>query len=255
MVVVKQSFGGLGANWMNPALGGWMFIRLSWPGVFEKALTGTPVLFGRGNIPVLFFPFFGTLDGTVTGFLNNTIFTLTGSELPDGYIGLLFSTAPGIIADRGLAALLLGTILICSSRMSRFWVVPLFLCVYAVLVRFFGALPGFLSEAAIEAMPGLVSLGEGLGNGDILYGLFSGGIIAAAFLLMLEPASGAKTGKGMAVIAVLGGFFTFFFRYRGDELYGAFFAIALLNVLTPVIRSIESRIFYESRFYTAGGLS
>jgi electron transport complex protein RnfD len=251
MVVVKQSFGGLGANWMNPALGGWLFIRLSWPGVFERALTEAPALPAGVNIPVLFFSFFGSLDRTITGFLNNTIFTLTGSELPDGYIGLLFSTAPGIVADRGLGALLVGTILIISSQTSRFWVAPLFLGVYAVLVRFFGALPGFLSEAAVENVPGLVFPGEG---GDMLYGLFSGGVIAAAFLLMLEPVSGAKTGRGIAIIAVLGGVLTFLFRYRGNELYGAFFAVALLNVLTPVIRSIESRMFHESRFYTAGGL-
>jgi len=30
IIVVKYSFGGLGSNWLNPALGGWLFIRFSW---------------------------------------------------------------------------------------------------------------------------------------------------------------------------------------------------------------------------------
>jgi Na+-translocating ferredoxin:NAD+ oxidoreductase RnfD subunit len=50
---------------------------------------------------------------------------------------------------------------------------------------------------------------------------------------------------GAAASAFLGGVFAFFFRYRGNEPYGAFFAIALLNVLTPAIRSIESRVFHN----------
>jgi electron transport complex protein RnfD len=243
MAVVKQSFGGLGANWLNPALGGWLFIRFSWPGPFEKALSGVP---SSGiNVPGGLLSFFGSLDRSVTEFLNHTIFSLTGSELPAGYINLLFSSSPSIIADRGLMALLLGTILITASQVSRFWVAPLFLGTYALLVRFFGALPGFINETVIDAAPGILALGEGLGRGDILYGLFSGGTIAAAFLLALEPASGAKTWIGAAVIAFLGGVLTFLFRYRGNEPYGAFFAIALLNVLTPVIRSMESRVFHN----------
>jgi electron transport complex protein RnfD len=252
IAVVKQSYGGLGANWLNPALGGWLFVRFSWPGPFEKALTEVP--FAGISVPNALFSFFVSLDSIVTGFLNNTIFTFTGSQLPEGYINLLFSSSPSIIADRGLMALLLGTILITASQVSRFWIAPLFLGTYALLIRLFGALPGFTGGAAIDAMSGIALLEEGLGKGDILYGLFSGGTIAAAFLLAIEPASGAKTRIGAAAIAFSGGVLTFFFRYRGNELYGAFFAIALLNILTPVIRSIESRAFHNPGPGKAGRL-
>ncbi|MDR2245645.1 MAG: RnfABCDGE type electron transport complex subunit D [Treponema sp.] len=241
IAVVKQSFGGLGANWLNPALGGWLFVRFAWPGPFEKALMGVPPAGIRVSEELL--AFLGSLDGNITGFLNNTIFALTSSELPEGYIDLLFSSTPSIIADRGLLGLLLGAVLISASQVGRAWIAPLFLGVYAILVRFFGALPGFINGDVIETIPGIILLEEGLGKGDILYGLFSGGTIAAAFLLALEPASGTKTRTGALVVACLGGVLTFFFQYRGGESYGAFFAIALLNILTPVIRSIESRIF------------
>jgi electron transport complex protein RnfD len=243
IAVVKHSFGGLGANWLNPALGGWLFIRFSWPGSFEKALMGAPPAGIGVSEDIL--AFLGSLDGIVTGFLNNTIFSLMGSELPEGYINFFFLSTPSIIADRGLLSLLVGAAMIAASQASRAWIVPLFLGTYAILVRFFGALPGFVREDTINTIPGVAVLGEGLGKGDILYGLLSGGMMAAAFLLLLEPASGAKTRVGALILAFLGGVFAFLFRYRGNETYGAFLAIVLLNILTPMIRSIENQFFHN----------
>ncbi len=36
ILVVKQTFGGLGRNWMNPAMGGTVFAFLSWPGPLSQ---------------------------------------------------------------------------------------------------------------------------------------------------------------------------------------------------------------------------
>ncbi|GHV63497.1 electron transport complex subunit D [Spirochaetia bacterium] len=222
MLVIKHSFGGLGSNWANPALGGWLFVRFSWPQVFERALAGSP----SGGLN----PGGETgLDAAVRSFLNDRVFFLTGSELPGGYIDLLFSGAPGIIADRGLCALLLGTIILIASQTNRAWIPAAYLGVYALLIRCFGAL----------------AAGGAFGEGDILFAFFSGGTIAAAFLLMADPATGAKSDLGMFAAVILGAVFSFIFRYSGGEIYGAFFAVALVNALTPLIRSIESRQLYS----------
>ncbi|GHV52490.1 hypothetical protein AGMMS49579_09840 [Spirochaetia bacterium] len=227
MVVIKHSFGGLGANWMNPALGGWLFVRFSWPLVFEQALEGTPL---SGSLSVGFSAFQNSsLDAIVSSSLNDKIFSFMGAELPGGYIDRFFSGPPGIIADRGLCALLLGTIVITASQANRAWISAVFLGVYALLIRVFGALPS----------------GGAIGEGDILFGLCSGGTIAAAFLLAADPATGAKSDMGMLAAVILGAVFSFIFRYSGGEPYGAFFAIALVNALIPLIRSIESRQLYS----------
>ena len=42
VAVVKMTFGGLGRNWMNPALGGRVFAALSWPGVMAAAGLAPP---------------------------------------------------------------------------------------------------------------------------------------------------------------------------------------------------------------------
>jgi electron transport complex protein RnfD len=210
MLVVKYSFGGLGANWLNPALGAWLFIRFSWPALFSES----PEPISPG----------GALDTAIRSFLNRTVFAVTGAELPPGYVDLLLGAGPGgIIADRGLPVLILGTVLLAAVKVSRIWIPGLYLAAYALLVRSFGALPG----------------GGGLGEGDVLYCLCSGGTFAAAFLVACDPVTGAKTYSGMLLGTVLSAVLAFLFRYPGGELYGAFPAAALGNALTPLIRAAE----------------
>jgi electron transport complex protein RnfD len=218
MAVIKYSFGGLGSNWVNPAVGGWLFIRFSWPDVFGRALESAPGIPATG----------GAVDTFVGSFLNKTIFSLTGSVLPSGYIDLFGSTAASIIADRGILALLIGTILITASHVSRVWIPAVFLGIYGILVRLFGAMP----------------TGGAFGQGDILTAFFTGGTLVAAFFLLSEPVTGPKSNRGSLIVALAAGIFTFIFRYQGSEAYGAFFAVALLNALVPIVRGIESRVFY-----------
>ena len=210
MLLVKYSYGGLGANWVNPALGAWLFIRLSWPALFE----GVQPVFSSG----------GVLDTSITTFLNRTVFALSGAELPPGYMDLVLGTGGGgIIADRGLPVLILGTILFMAVKINRAWIPGLYLAAYALLTRSFGALP----------------TGGGFGEGDVLYCLCSGGTLAVAFLVLCDPVTGAKTPVGMLLSTVLAALLTFMFRYPGGEFYGAFPAAALSNALVPLIRAME----------------
>jgi electron transport complex protein RnfD len=83
-------------------------------------------------------------------------------------------------------------------------------------------------------------------NGDMLFGLFSGGVLGAAFLLASDPATSAKSSPGVLCTSVIGGFLAWLFRYGGGEPYGAVFAVVIVNALVPLIRTLESR-FYEKR--------
>jgi electron transport complex protein RnfD len=250
MAVVKHSFGGLGANWVNPALGGWIFIRLSWPGSFEKALDGSlfsllDAALGNGLAAVQgsplgilkmnASPFFSAAgspaDNMLRGFLNTRVFSLTGAELPGAYIDLFISPLSGIITDRGLGALLAGTLIIAASQVNRVRIPLVYLGVYGLCIRLFGALP----------------YGGGLGEGDILFGFLSGGTMAAAFLLAADPVTGPKSNWGFLFVSALAGLFTYIFRYLGGEPYGAFFALLLVNILVPLIRDCESCALYAKR--------
>jgi electron transport complex protein RnfD len=225
IVVVKHSFGGLGSNWLNPALGGWLFVRFSWPGAFTRALEGVSYSTAERFAEV------SALDNSVTSFLNLHVFQFFGAQLPSGYVDMLFSKNSGLITDRGLFALILGTVLISAFAISRRWIPVLFLVVFGFLTRIAG------DEAGV------------LGNGDILMGFFSGGTIAAAFIIAAEPVSGAKLKAGVFVAVVLGAVLSWVFRYRCFEYSGCFIALALVNCLTPLIRLFEENLFLsrESR--------
>jgi electron transport complex protein RnfD len=227
MTVVKHSFGGLGSNWVNPALGAWLFVRFSWPPAFANALGDAPLAFLSENLKGGFFQTQGS-DTFWAPLLNRIIFAPLGAELPPGYIDLFSYSGPGIIADRGIFALLLGTMLITAGQASRFWIPLCYLGVYCFLVRFLGATP----------------LGGELGAGDMLGGLFTGGVLVAAFILAAEPSTGAKSRAVTLLMAALGGALSFVFRYLGFEPYGAFFAVALLNTLSPLFRYFETRFLY-----------
>jgi len=231
IIVVKYSFGGLGSNWLNPALGGWLFIRFSWHEAFEKALN-TPPLASNASI------YTGTIDNSVTSFLNNSVFSLTGVQLPSGYIYLLFSNEPGIIADRGIFMLLIGTLFITVFGISRNFIPVVFIAVYAFFIRLAG-------DASGE-----------LWNGDILFGLFSGGTIACAFIIAAEPSSGAKLVPGVLLSVFIGAFLSWVFRYQCLEYTGCFIALAAVNCCTPLIRLLEDKLFlsHRNKAATEGGL-
>ncbi|MCL2214634.1 MAG: RnfABCDGE type electron transport complex subunit D [Treponema sp.] len=219
VAVIKYSFGGLGSNWFNPAIGGWLFIRYSWPSAFilgERHSSVTEITFSQD---------ISALDYSISDFLNNSIFSTPGVQIPPGYIDLLFFNGPGIITDRGILALLIGTIVITAIGINRGWIPLVFLTVYILLIRFAGDINGLLW------------------NGDMLYGFFSGGTITAAFILAAEPASGAKLRGGVLFTVILSSVLSWFFRYKCMEYTGCFIALALTNCFTPLVRVIEDKYF------------
>jgi electron transport complex protein RnfD len=225
IIVVKYSFGGLGANWLNPALGGWLFIRFSWPNVFSN----TPGESAYSVSELVLTTDISTIGNTVTEFFNSSIFSVAGVQLPSGYIDLLFYNGPGLIADRGLFALLIGTIIITAIGINRGWIPLAFLAVYGFLIRFAG-----------DVTPMGVNM---FWNGDLLYGIFSGGTIAAAFIIAAEPSASAKLKPGILVTVILGAVLSWFFRYRCMEFSGCLIALAFVNCITPLLRLAEEKLF------------
>jgi len=237
IAVIKHSFGGLGSNWLNPAAGGWLFIRFSWPASFTSALNGSPLSaigesIREGGYGIeTFLAASSPLDETLRSLFNRTIFSILGVELPAGYMDLFTSRFPGIIADRGVFALLLGTIILTASRVSRSWIPVVYLAVFGILVRFAGAVP----------------YGSGYWNGDVIFALCSGGTLVAAFFLAADPATGAKSNIGIFAVTLAAGCIAFVFRWFGNEPYGAVLTVVVLNAILPIFRILESRQLYKKQ--------
>jgi electron transport complex protein RnfD len=225
MVVVKHSFGGLGSNWMNPALGGWLFIRFSWPQAFTRALDG---MAANATAPQAV----SAADQIIGNFLNKFVFRFLGAELPPGYIDIFSLQSPGIIADRAVLALVLSVAVIAAFEISRSWLSLLYLAVFGFLVRMAG---GGGAEGAVS----------GWWTGDVIFIFFSGGTLVTAFILIADPSSGAKSIPGNIIIVVLAAILSLVFRVFASVFYGCFFAVALVNALTPFLRKLERRLLFS----------
>jgi electron transport complex protein RnfD len=217
MVVVKHSFGGLGSNWMNPALGGWLFIRFSWPQAFAAALDGSADYLPQTA---------SAADQVIRDFLNRAVFMFMGAELPAGYIDLFSVQSPGIIADRAVLALVFAVAVIAAFEISRSWLSLVYLAVFGFLIRMAGD-------------PNV------WWNGDVILAFLSGGTLVAAFILVVDPSSGAKSAPGNMVVVVIAAALSMAFRVFASALYGCFFAVALVNALTPFLCKLERRLLYS----------
>jgi len=222
MVVVKHSFGGLGSNWMNPALGGWLFIRFSWPQAFNRALEGVAVSAPQAG---------SAGDQIIGNFFNKFIFRFLGAELPPGYIDLFSLQSPGIIADRAVLTLVLSVAVIAAFEISRSWLSLVFLAIFGLLFRITG---GDVAGSGISWW-----------TGDVIFAFFSGGTLVTAFILIVDPSSGAKSVPGNIIVVVLAAIFSFVFRVCASVFYGCFFAVALVNALTPFLCRLERRLLFS----------
>jgi len=225
MVVVKHSFGGLGSNWMNPALGGWLFIRFSWPQAFTSALDGA-----AERLPQTA----SAADQVIRDFLNRVVFTFFGAELPAGYIDLFSLQSPGIIADRAVLVLVFAVAVIAAFEISRSWLSVLYLAVFGFLIRLAGD-------------------GNAWWDGDVIFAFLSGGTLVAAFILIVDPSSGAKSALGNIIAVTLAAVLSMAFRVFASAFYGCFFAVALVNAFTPFLCRLERRMLYSPD--SAGGFA
>jgi electron transport complex protein RnfD len=229
IAVINGSFGGLGANWLNPALSGWLLVRFSWPHLYAAALEGS-TLAAAGEIGgrVAGDGFLFNTAQQVVDFFNGAVLQTFSTEIPAGFAGFLVHTPPGIIADRGIIAAIIASIVI-SASVHRFMLSAVYLIPYLFLVRASGAL----------------GAGGGAWQGDMFYCLLSGGTLTTAFFLIADTATGPKSLGGKICSAVIAALFSFIFRCLKGEMYGAFFAVALVNILCPLIRNMESAYLYN----------
>ncbi len=246
--IVKAAFGGLGANWMNPALAGIAFAYANWPAtmreyILPRLVSGvdgvsavTPMSFAKGlsggvqgrvmdalrgaNYPL------SKMDVSVTTFMNDTIFSRIGARLPDGYIDLLVGFKPGTLGESALIAIFLGSMVLVSLRIVRAAVPLTMLGVFALLVRIFGT-----------GLPG-----EDIFAGDVLFALSSGGVVIAAFYMASDPVT-SPVGRGAGIVyAAAIGVLTFIFRRWGAFTESVAYAVLLMNVLTPFMEKTVAKV-------------
>lgn len=252
ILVVKWSFGGLGANWMNPALAGRVFVFFSWTGSMTKwkipatwgadGITGASPL---GHIKAGILEFSASPLGPAD-FLAQTNYpvssmarslsawfeTTLGIPIGPASWDLFLGNTPGCIGEVSALLLLLGTIYLFLKKIIT-WETPLaYIAVFSLLVWIFGGR----------------RLGGGYFSGEILFHLFSGGLILGAFYMATDMVTSPLTRRGMLIYGGGCGFLTYLIRFYGSFPEGVSLAIILMNLFVPFI----NRYTGPKRFGRAG---
>ncbi|MDC7221988.1 MAG: RnfABCDGE type electron transport complex subunit D [Spirochaetales bacterium] len=220
--VVKWTFGGLGANWMNPALAGRVFVFMSWTGGMT-----TWTLPGRlGNS--------GTMDAVTgptplgslkTGLMNGVdgvsgpLQLLAGEGVPVTYKDLFIGNIPGCIGEVSAVLLLAGALYLIVRKIITWHIPVVYALSFSVLVWIFGG----------------NRYGSGFFSGDVLFHLLSGGFMLGALFMATDMATSPVTKKGKVIYAIGCGFMTFLIRFYGSFPEGVSLAIIFMNIFVPLI--------------------
>ena len=207
IVIVKQLYGGLGQNFMNPALGARCFLLIS----FSNQMTTYASHSGL-------FSKVTTVAATTDALSGATplAYLKTGAHFNLG--ALFVGNVEGVIGETSAMLLLAGGIFLLVMKVIDFRIPVCYLGTFAVLVLITSTIRGYDN-------PFVFMLEE----------LFAGGLMLGAWFMATDYVSSPITANGRIVYGVFLGVMTWLFRMIGNSSEGVSYAIILANCLTPMI--------------------
>ena len=209
IVVVKQLFGGLGKNFLTPALAGRAFLMLCYP----VAMTTWVVPGIGGDVWANIIGNTTTMSGAdvVTGATPLSVDFMHSGVLPDVSIGEAFvGQVGGCIGEISALALLVGGLYLIARGVIRARIPVAYIATVAVLTFIFP-----------------------LGGNDRLtwmaYQLFTGGLFLGAFFMATDYVTSPVTKKGEVIYGIGCGLLTVFIRYFGGYPEGVSYSILIMN--------------------------
>lgn len=217
IVVVKMLFGGLGQNFMNPALAGRCFLLIAFTSEMSNFVTdaytqATPL---------------AELKAT-----KGIIAPWNNYQLTDMFLG----NTPGTIGETSALCILIGAAILVAAKVISLRIPAAYLGSFAVLMFCFGQRG--LTSADFSA--GTVDFAALISNAGVftLAQLLCGGIMFGAFFMATDYATTPITKNGQILFGICCGVITFLFRTIGGTPEGVSYAIILSNLMVPLIEKI-----------------
>lgn len=202
IIIAKQFFGGVGNNFINPALAGRAFLLASWPVIMTNWVTP----FSTG---------FNVSDAVSSA---TPLAILKSSEvgmLPS-YADMFLGNIGGCIGETSTLALLIGGIYLIARKVIN----PRIPLAYIVTV------------AALA----FVFPNQNLTNVDsMIVNVLSGGLMLGAIFMATDYVTSPITRKGQIIMGIGCGILTFVIRRFGGYPEGVSYSILIMNVATPLI--------------------
>ena len=198
ILIVKQLFGGLGQNFMNPALGARCFLLIS----FTSQMT-TFVYDGvSGPTPLA---------------------QLKAGEAVNS-MDMLIGTIPGTIGETSVIAIIIGAIILILKGIIDLRIPGTYIVSFIIFIGIFGPFAnpnvGFFDPQYITAH------------------LCGGGLMLGAWFMATDYVTSPITKKGQYVYGILLGVLTGLFRLFGGSAEGVSYAIIISNLLVPLIERV-----------------
>lgn len=198
IIVVKQLFGGLGQNFMNPALGARCFLVLSFAGEMTA-----------------FYPEkFQIVDGVSQATPLTALKNGANADIFTMFIG----NHAGTIGETSVIALLIGAVYLVAKKVIDLRIPLTYIVTFAICILLFG--------------------GNGFDLTYLAQHICGGGLIFGAFFMATDYTTSPITMKGRYIYGILLGVLTAVFRTFGNTAEGVSFAIIFCNLLVPLIEKI-----------------
>lgn len=201
IVVVKMLFGGLGQNFMNPALAARCFLLISFAGLMNQF----------------------NVDG-VSGATPLALVEQSAADesvvVPD-MLKLFLGLHDGCIGEVSALAILIGGVYLIAKKVISARIPLIYICSTVVFV------------AAITLIKG-----DTLTVSYLLGHVLTGGLLVGAFFMATDYVTSPITVKGQIVYGLVLGLLTALFRCVGSSAEGVSYAIIICNLLVPIIEKI-----------------
>lgn len=204
ILIVKQLFGGLGQNFMNPALAGRCFLVLC----FTTRMTYFAV---KKSEEFNILTGFSGVDG-VSGATPLAVLKQGGAvDLKN----MFFGNIGGTIGETSVLAILLGAVYLVTKKIISLTVPLLYIGTLILFILLFG--------------------GHGFDFHYLTAHLFGGGLMLGAFFMATDYVTSPITRVGKICFAILLGILTGIFRIYGASPEGVSYAIIFANLLVPLL--------------------
>lgn len=202
VIIAKMLFGGIGKNFMNPALAGRAFMMASWP-AFMTVWTR----------PGAELPLFGNVTVTDAISTATPLASLKAGTLPEAdALHLFLGQTGGVIGETSALALLIGGAYLIYRKVISINIPAAYILTVAVLTFLFPM--------------------GGQGHFEwMLSQVLSGGLMLGAIFMATDYVTSPVTPNGQIIFGVGCGLLTVFIRYFGGLPEGVSYSILLMNTL------------------------
>lgn len=209
IVVIKQMFGGIGQNFVNPALAARIILMSSFPGRMSAgAFSGT------NNIGWDIDGATGATPMSFVGLAQGGVDMENAPELMHMFLG----TTSGCLGEVSALALILGGIYLIARKVIS----PIIPCVY------------------VGAVAVIMAIAFGFDMYAVAYEVLGGGLLIGAIFMATDYTTSPITSKGKVVYALGCALITCVIRLFGSLPEGVSYSIIIMNILVPHIENMTT---------------